>query len=306
MSLVGCAGAGRYDARMADPASDRVRRFAAALVETDLLLGLDAVPVDATAEAEANESIAPATAGTAPPAARAERPAPIAEPRPPTPSSASPSPPPTKITVATELRSALPRDDKAGGTSTDRLAAIREHHAAHCPLCAAGDRTRSIVFGEGDSQASLVFVGEAPGEQEDLAGRPFVGPAGELLDKMIKALGLEREQVYVTNVVKTRPFENRTPRPDEAAACGPWLADELLAIRPKAIVALGGTPAKHLLQTVTGITRLRGVWGACRIGDAEFPVMPTFHPAFVLRQYTPEVRSAVWQDLQAAKALVDG
>jgi uracil-DNA glycosylase family 4 len=302
VAVVGCAEAGRYDARMADPASDRVRRFAAALVETDLLLGIDAVPVDATVDVDTDESTDTISVGTASPDARAERPARLAETRPPTPA----SPPPPKITVATELRSALPPDDKADGTNADRLAAIREHHAAHCPLCASGDANRSIVFGEGDPQASLVFVGEAPGEQEDQAGRPFVGPAGELLDKMIKALGLGREQVYITNVVKTRPFENRTPRPDEAAACGPWLADELLAIRPKAIVALGGTPAKHLLQTVTGITRLRGVWGACRIGDTEFRVMPTFHPAFVLRQYTPEVRSAVWQDLQAAKALVDG
>ncbi len=300
MSLDGPGRAGRYDDGMADPASDRVRRFAAALVETDLLLGIESVPVGEMVTA--TETIVDPREPVAVSNDRPRRATPAIE-------DVSPSPashPPPLADAAVELQAAMSHTLIDGMSGADRLAAIRDHHAAHCPLCAAGDSPRSIVFGEGDPESDLVFVGEAPGEQEDRAGRPFIGPAGELLDKMIKALGLERDQVYVTNVVKTRPLENRTPRPDEAAACGPWLADELLAVRPKAIVALGGTPAKHLLQTTTGITRLRGVWGACRIGDIELPVMPTFHPAFVLRQYTPEVRSAVWQDLQAAKALVDG
>lgn len=201
-----------------------------------------------------------------------------------------------------DLEPAVPLDRIPGRTEEAQLQWIREHHAEHCPQCGSATDARNIVFGEGDPRADLVFVGEAPGEREDLEGRPFVGPAGELLDKMIAALGLERSQVWITNVVKTRPARNRTPRPDEAAACGPWLASELAVVRPRAIVALGGTPAKHLLATETGITRLRGIWAGCRVGDLEIPVMPTFHPAFVLRQYTTEVRAAVWEDLQAAHA----
>jgi uracil-DNA glycosylase family 4 len=278
---------------MTDAASDHARRLAAALVETDLLLGIDAVPLADTP----SEPEAAAEASPAPPTTSRNT-----EPQPGRPIDTATR----STTPAAELRVAVADREIAGDDPTARLAAIRDHHADGCPLCAAAASSRSIVFGEGDPDADLVFVGEAPGEQEDLAGRPFVGPAGELLDKMIAALGLRREDVYITNTVKTRPFENRTPRPDEAASCGPWLANELLVVRPRAIVALGGTPAKHLLQTTTGITRLRGIWGACRIDGTEIPVMPTFHPAFVLRQYTPEVRAAVWQDLQAAKALVDG
>jgi DNA polymerase len=293
---------------MSDAATDRARRFAAAMVETDLLLGVESVPL-----AEIPEPREGTTRSESPtaPAPLAAAPEPRSVPAPPTRISAPPPvnpivSRPVAIEPAGDLPAAMSEDGLEGSDVTARLAAIRAHHAAHCPLCTAAAASRSIVFGEGDPGARLVFVGEAPGEQEDRDGRPFVGPAGELLDKMIAALGLQRDQVYITNVVKTRPLENRTPRPDEAAACGPWLANELLLLRPKAIVALGGTPAKHLLQTTTGITRLRGIWGGCRINGIDLPVMPTFHPAFVLRQYTPEVRSAVWQDLQAAKALVDG
>jgi DNA polymerase len=297
---------------MSDAATDRARRFAAAMVETDLLLGVESVPLADVPEPDETTTFRESPTAPAPsPAPRPEpRPGPAAPERASTSSpSATPVTPavsrPVTIEPAGDLHAAIPEDGLGGGDVAARLAAIRDHHASHCPLCTAAAASRSIVFGEGDPTARLVFVGEAPGEQEDRAGRPFVGPAGELLDKMISALGLQRDQVYITNVVKTRPFENRTPRPDEAAVCGPWLANELLLLRPKAIVALGGTPAKHLLQTTTGITRLRGIWGGCRINGIDLPVMPTFHPAFVLRQYTPEVRSAVWQDLQAAKALVD-
>ncbi len=293
---------------MPDPASEQCRRLAAALVETDLLLGVDAVPVADLRDGSPIETASPTPPTPAPsptPPARSTASTPPKMTSDATTSVRPTSPPPTPTTRATltsSLELAMRPEDVVGHDPAQRLAAIREHHATHCPLCRAGEDARSIVFGEGDPHADLVFVGEAPGEQEDREGRPFVGEAGELLDKMITALGLTRDQVYITNVVKTRPLENRTPRPDEAAVCGTWLANELLAIGPKAIVALGGTPAKHLLQTTTGITRLRGVWGACRVGEADLPVMPTFHPAFVLQQYTPEVRSAVWQDLQEARA----
>jgi DNA polymerase len=260
------------------------------------MFGLDAVPFDAE-----TEPLPPAPEPARPESTPPPRKAPedritraVPEVQVVTASTRSPAGEPLEpaISLATDL----------GDDPATVLAGIRDHHATHCPLCRSAGTARSIVFGEGNPDADLVFVGEAPGEQEDRDGRPFVGPAGALLDKMIAALGLSRDEVYVTNVVKTRPLENRTPRPDEAAVCGRWLANELLSVRPKAIVALGGTPAKHLLATTSGITRLRGIWGSCRIHDVDLPVMPTFHPAFVLRQYTTEVRSAVWQDLQEAKA----
>lgn len=255
-----------------------------ALVETDRLWGLDAVPfkpgvIEARSTAANDRSEEPRKTETT------QRPA-----------TTPPSPPndPAPVNVLEAAVSpGLPSVE-------ENLEAIRAHHAEHCPLCREAAGARNIVFGEGAPRAELAFVGEAPGEQEDRTGRPFVGRAGELLDRMIAALDLSRDAVWVSNVVKTRPPENRTPRPDEAAVCGRWLASELVVIRPRAVIALGGTPAKHLLGTSTGITRLRGIWGACRVGDLDIPVMPTFHPAFVLRQYTPEVRGAVWQDLQAA------
>ncbi len=277
------------------------------MVETDLLLGVDAVPVGPAIDALGGDDPGSPTPEATPPRTPTESPPTSPPTRPPTrPTSSRPTITAASATggdgTAGPLITGLPPQTLTGTNAADRLAAIREHHAAHCPLCRTADDARSIVFGEGHPEADLVFVGEAPGEHEDREGRPFVGPAGELLDRMIGALGLDRSQVYITTVVKTRPRENRTPRPDEAATCGPWLANELLAVRPKAIVALGGTPAKHLLQTSTGITRLRGEWGGCRIADTDFPVLPTFHPAFVLQQYTTEVRAAVWQDLQEAKA----
>ena len=155
------------------------------------------------------------------------------------------------------------------------------------------------MFGEGSVDAKLVFIGEGPGEQEDKTGRPFVGPAGELLDKMITAMGLSRETVYIANVVKYRPPNNRTPTPEEAAVQGPYLAQQVAIINPTVLVALGGAATKYALQTTTGITRLRGQWAQFVHTDPMLPIMPTFHPAYLLRSYTPDNRKKVWADLQA-------
>jgi DNA polymerase len=153
------------------------------------------------------------------------------------------------------------------------------------------------VFGDGHPDADLMFVGEGPGEQEDLRGIPFCGRAGELLTQMIeKGLGLARRDVYICNIVKCRPPGNRTPLADEAATCRPFLDGQIDAVRPKVIVALGKPAASLLLGRDVSITRIRGVWHEYR----GIPLMPTFHPAFVLRQYTPEVRRKVWDDLRAA------
>lgn len=199
-----------------------------------------------------------------------------------------------------------PRDatggDRIGGSDgADRasfLDQLRERHERECPHCTSATFHSQTVFGEGNPDARLVFVGEAPGAEEDRTGRPFVGRAGQLLDKMIAAMGLKREDVYICNVLKARPPDNATPTPAEADKCGPYLAEQLRIIRPRAIVALGAPAAKYLLRTTEGISRLRGSWHLCRLGDLDIPVMPTFHPAFLLRQYTPENRAYVWSDLQ--------
>jgi DNA polymerase len=162
-----------------------------------------------------------------------------------------------------------------------------------------------FVFGEGHPRARLMFVGEGPGRDEDLQGRPFVGKAGELLDRMIGALGLRREDTYIANVVKCRPPDNRTPTTDEAHACLGYLRRQIELIQPAVIVTLGATPLRELVGLTEGITRIRGQWRQVRVGDRDIPVMPTFHPAYVLRQYTQEVRRAVWEDLKAAKTWVD-
>jgi uracil-DNA glycosylase family 4 len=192
--------------------------------------------------------------------------------------------------------------DLAPGASSDgekaqALAALRERHDRECPHCTTATAHSQTVFGEGSPDADVMFVGEAPGEQEDRTGRPFVGRAGQKLEDMIKAMGLSREAVYIANVLKSRPPDNRTPLRHEVEACGPYLVEQVRIIRPRAIVALGGPATKLLLETEEGITRLRGIWATYRAGDLEIPVMPTFHPAYLLRNYTPEVRKQVWSDL---------
>jgi DNA polymerase len=170
-----------------------------------------------------------------------------------------------------------------------------------CTRCRLHEGRTQIVFGDGNPDADLLFVGEGPGEQEDLRGIPFCGRAGELLTQMIeKGLGLARRDVYICNIVKCRPPGNRTPHADEAATCRPFLDGQIDAVRPRVIVALGKPAASLLLGRDVSITRIRGTWHDYR----GIPLMPTFHPAFVLRQYTPEVRRKVWDDLRAALARV--
>ncbi|HLE01399.1 MAG TPA: uracil-DNA glycosylase [Bdellovibrionota bacterium] len=160
---------------------------------------------------------------------------------------------------------------------------------SHCKLC----KTRnSVVAGEGMPNARLMFIGEGPGEQEDLQGRPFLGRAGQLLERMIEAIGLKREDVFITNVVKCRPPENRTPEPDEIKACSPFLCRQLELIRPEVIVTLGKVAAQSHLQTEEGISELRGRFHAYRGAK----LMPTFHPTDLLRN--PALKREAWMDLQ--------
>lgn len=171
-----------------------------------------------------------------------------------------------------------------------------------CRRCKLHERRTQIVYGVGNPEARLVFVGEGPGADEDAQGIPFVGRAGQLLTQMIEGtakregIPLVRADVYICNVVKCRPPGNRTPEPDEMETCGPFLFRQLEAIRPKAIVALGTTAVRALLKTRQGVTHLRGNWFKWR----ETPVMVTYHPSYLLRAYNQEAKREAWEDLKKA------
>lgn len=164
-----------------------------------------------------------------------------------------------------------------------------------CKLCTG---RKQIVFGSGDPRARLVFVGEGPGAEEDAQGLPFVGAAGQLLTKMISAMGLRRDDVYICNVVKCRPPGNRNPEPDEISACEPFLRAQLQSIGPEVVVALGKFAAQTLLREATPITRLRGQWRTYQ----GMRLMPTFHPAYLLRN--PAEKKPCWEDLKAVMAVL--
>ena len=162
-----------------------------------------------------------------------------------------------------------------------------------CTKCGLSQHRKQTVFARGTGSSGVCFVGEGPGADEDEQGLPFVGKAGQLLDRMIEAMGLGRDEVYVCNVVKCRPPDNRKPELDEMAACLPYLNEQLELIQPRVIVALGATAVQGLFGTTEGITRLRGKWKTYR---GQIEVMPTFHPAYLLR--TPAAKREVWEDLQ--------
>ena len=220
----------------------------------------------------------------------------------------APAPAPVARPAAAPLAWSAPTDP-VGCPPPERVAGAEsladlEQAIQGCLACPLGAGRIRFVFGEGDPQADLMFVGEGPGRDEDLKGRPFVGKAGDLLDRMIEALGLKREQVYIANIVKCRPPDNRTPTPQESQRCLGYLRRQIELVQPKVIVTLGATPLRELVGVSTGITKVRGQWQRLEMLGG-LPVMPTFHPAYVLRQYTKEVRAAVWEDLKAAKAWAD-
>ena len=177
-----------------------------------------------------------------------------------------------------------------GGDEHD-LEAVRTE-LGDCRRCPLGDRRQHLVFGEGNPSAELVFVGEAPGADEDAQGRPFVGRAGQLLTKIIAAMGLKREEVYICNILKCRPPGNRNPLPDEIAACEPFLIRQLGVIRPRVICAMGSIAAHALLKSEAPISVLRGRFHSYQ----GIPLMPTYHPAYLLRN--PGAKKQVWEDVQ--------
>jgi uracil-DNA glycosylase family 4 len=164
-----------------------------------------------------------------------------------------------------------------------------------CTRCRLHEHRTNIVFGEGNPAAKLAFVGEGPGADEDRTGRPFVGKAGKLLDKIIEAMGMNREDLYIANVVKCRPPDNRAPERDEAATCGPFLFRQLEFIRPKVIVTLGAPALQCLTGSNLGITKARGHWQEWR----GIKVMPTFHPAYLLR--SPDKKKETWEDMKKVR-----
>jgi DNA polymerase len=190
---------------------------------------------------------------------------------------------------------ALPGLAPAGETLDEILADLGD-----CKRCRLCEVRHKIVFGAGNEHSPLVFVGEGPGADEDEQGLPFVGRAGQLLTQMIEntaakeGIPIRRGDVYICNVVKCRPPDNRTPLPDEMEICGQFLARQLMAIKPKAICALGGTAMKALLNTKEGITKLRGRWHKWR----DIPVMITYHPSYLLRQYNQQAKREAWEDLK--------
>ena len=220
------------------------------------------------------------------------------QPAPPPPAAPQQEPVPARSpATASQGPSASPRPSSSGAPAArPELRVIREElgDCTRCKLHRLG--RRQIVFGVGNPDADLMFVGEGPGADEDRQGEPFVGAAGQLLNKIIGAMGLQRSEVYIANIVKCRPPRNRDPEPDEVETCLPFVEAQIASVRPRVLVTLGRPATHSLLRTKAPITRIRGNW-------QEFqgvPVMPTFHPAYLLRN--PAGKRPVWQDMQAVVA----
>jgi uracil-DNA glycosylase len=223
--------------------------------------------------------------------------APAASPAPQPPIAIAPAKPAPPVSAALPIVNASSLFEAIDRVENDSLERIRED-LGECTRCRLHVQRNKIVFGQGNPRAELVFVGEGPGHDEDMQGLAFVGRAGKLLTQMIEAMGLARDEVYICNVVKCRPPENRKPEDDEVATCSPYLYRQLDVIAPKAIVCLGGTAAQALLKTKDSISRFRGVWFDYR----GTKLLATYHPAYLLRN--PAAKSEVWKDLQKVMMLL--
>jgi DNA polymerase len=190
-----------------------------------------------------------------------------------------------------------PREPQDDGAAAELEAVATEVRA--CCRCGLGSTRTNAVPGEGDPAARIMFVGEAPGADEDAQGRPFVGRAGQLLDRIIAACGLQRGDVFIGNILKCRPPGNRDPKPEEIISCLPFLQRQIEIIRPEVIVALGAHAARTLLNTNKSIGQLRGHFHEYCAGVGHPPVklMATYHPAYLLRNYTPDTRPRAWEDM---------
>lgn len=201
------------------------------------------------------------------------------------------------VASAMDLRPTISTSETSGSIDLPGDRSLEDIRAdiGECTRCRLHEHRTNIVFGEGNPAAKLAFVGEGPGADEDRTGRPFVGKAGKLLDKIIEAMGMNREDLYIANVVKCRPPDNRAPERDEAATCGPFLFRQLEFIRPKVIVTLGAPALQCLTGSNLGITKARGHWQEWR----GIKVMPTFHPAYLLR--SPDKKKETWEDMKKVR-----
>jgi len=307
---------------------DEIRRALASVeawLDSDLAFGLDAVPRDPeyTPRAVAPAKLAPSPRAPSPgrpvapvppsspprtlsprftPTARS---APPPEPTKATAAKSAPTPPPPPARVVTK---AIPPPDVAvpvpplrewlgSSEKREKMAALADRIYG-CAACRLFEARTYAVPGEGNVDADLMFIGEGPGADENRSGRPFVGPSGELLTKIIQAIGFTRESIFIANIVKCQPPDNRAPAPDEIGACFSYLRQQVEIVKPKVICTLGSPATRTLLGVTSGITQLRGKMHA--YGSAI--VVPTFHPAYLLR--TPEDKPLVWQDAQTIAKLV--
>ena len=230
-------------------------------------------------------------------AAPVEREAPKAE----APAVEPPKPnlPPIEINIEPKAAKAEPKEESKKEPKVLRSLDVIKAEVEACAKCGLAPTRTNTVFSRGNPNAKLVFVGEAPGADEDEQGLPFVGRAGQLLDKMIAAMGLDPEKdVYVCNIIKCRPPGNRRPEPAETEACIPYLHEQLAAINPKVIVAMGNTAVGTLLNTKLGITKVRGSW---KLYKGKVPLMPTYHPSYLIRPSAQqaEAKKQAWEDLQS-------
>ena len=196
-------------------------------------------------------------------------------------------------------RALEPKPDADPVSAHARMRALEAKYKRDAPHKDFDTQFNSIVFGDGDPCARLMFIGEAPGADEDRLGKPFVGRSGQLLNKMIAAMGFSRERAYIANVLKTRPPGNATPTADEVEACKPYLIEQIRIVSPEVIVTLGLPAARCLLETNDSMGNLRNRFHNFEVAPGHvISVMPTYHPAYLLRAYTPENRKKVWSDLQ--------
>ncbi|OJX51314.1 uracil-DNA glycosylase [Devosia sp. 66-22] len=207
----------------------------------------------------------------------------------------APAPPPAAPLVTDPAET---REIAAAATTLEQLRAAMEAYDG----CVLKHRATQLVFADGNPQAQIMMVGEGPGEQEDKQGKPFVGRAGQLLDRMLAAIGLDRTKVYIANMVPWRPPGNRNPTPDELAQCAPFLHRQVELVNPKLMVTLGNVPTQALFATSQGITRMRGQWKTLEINNWSGPVLPTLHPAFLLR--TPSAKAQAWKDMLSLKQAI--
>lgn len=296
--------AGAHGSRLEEPAA--WPRRARQMLRTGLLMGVEFVPLRRISvagaehpEPEAARPSAPEVPASGPP--QVGRTPPVSA----TPPIAAATSPPLAAVESVLVEAKPAAIDPRRHEAQRRLDELRARYEKDAPHAKFVTDHHCIVFGDGDPCARLMIIGEAPGAEEDRVGIPFVGRAGQLLDKMLGAMGLPRKSVYITNVLKTRPPNNATPTADEAAACAPYLFEQIRIVSPEVILALGLPATRVLLNSTDSMSRLRGRWWMYadpRTIGYEVPVMPTYHPAFLLRSYTRENREKVWSDLQMVMA----